>query len=469
MFKVTLGQLPDTKRTGTGSYRQSQPLTVANVAKILELSGVCLRKNMMTNRFEFSGPCVGKGVNGQEVLYGRLEDTLTMLDIGGFSRLPDILTLLANANAYHPMEDWILATPWDGKDRLKELADTIDTDSHMWPHYLRRWLIQVVEGVSGWREDEERSIPHVLVFVGGQGAGKGRWLRQLAPGFVMADAELHLSSVGAKDFQMQVLSYPVVELGEIDSSIKKSEVSAMKSFLSRPIDTIRAPYARNAVDRPRMTVFAGSVNNMEFLTDPTGARRFWPIHLTGKLNWDHGIDMQQLFAQVNVIWESGEDWNLGDVLEDERADEMSMFIQQSAAVDLVEGHYFEYKSEYEFYAILNKTTIGGLVGAGMHPAGLSNITEWLTKNLGPHRKLKGHKGAGRSRLGRKMSHIPLLRDQPFSAKKRQKSILWSTSVDLHVSWLVPAGTREWRTLAVLPYMYHVSVYINLLSIIYIYV
>jgi len=259
----------------------------------------------------------------------------------------------------------------------------------VWEEYLRKWLIQSIEAVRGWRSGVDRSIPHVLVFVGGQGAGKGRWLRSLAPGFVMADAELHLNSYSAKDQQLIALSFPIVELGEIDSTFKKSEISALKSFLSRPIDALRAPYARAAVQRPRMTIFAGSVNNVEFLNDPTGARRFWPVKLEGELNWDHGIDMQQVFAQANALWEQMEDWNLEEDTERERVQEVEEFVQQSAAVDLVSGHYFKHREDYVHYAVMNKTEVCRLLSVGTHPIDLSNVTEWLINVLGPSRKLKG--------------------------------------------------------------------------------
>ena len=39
----------------------------------------------------------------------------------------------------------------------------------------------------------------------------------------------------------------VVELGELDSTFRKSDVVALKAFLSREVDIIRSPYARKAV------------------------------------------------------------------------------------------------------------------------------------------------------------------------------------------------------------------------------
>jgi putative DNA primase/helicase len=97
-----------------------------------------------------------------------------------------------------------------------------------------------------------------------------------------------------------------VEAGELDSSFRK-DVARLKGFLTRDYDKIRPPYAREAVDYPRRTVFLATVNDTNFLVDTTGNSRWWTIPVEA-LDFDHDIDMQQLFAQLAVEFQDGEQW-----------------------------------------------------------------------------------------------------------------------------------------------------------------
>jgi predicted P-loop ATPase len=65
---------------------------------------------------------------------------------------------------------------------------------------------------------------------------------------------------------------------------------------------------------PRQTVFGASVNEREFLQDATGNSRFWTLPVT-HLDYNHDVDMQQLFAQLKVCLDRGEQWWLTDAEE----------------------------------------------------------------------------------------------------------------------------------------------------------
>jgi predicted P-loop ATPase len=57
-----------------------------------------------------------------------------------------------------------------------------------------------------------------------------------------------------------------------------------------------------------MCVFVGTTNESEFLTDPTGARRFWPVRVTGLDREALRQDRDQLWAEALVAHEDGERW-----------------------------------------------------------------------------------------------------------------------------------------------------------------
>ena len=70
------------------------------------------------------------------------------------------------------------------------------------------------------------------------------------------------------------------EFAEMDS-LNKSDFSTLKAFVSRAVDRMREPYARTPGEVPRRCVFFGTVNEGGYLKDLTGARRFWPIEVSG--------------------------------------------------------------------------------------------------------------------------------------------------------------------------------------------
>jgi putative DNA primase/helicase len=100
-----------------------------------------------------------------------------------------------------------------------------------------------------------------------------------------------------------------VELGELDSTFRKSDIAQLKAFITKAVDILRPAYAKRESRYPRRTVFFGSVNPREFLHDPTGNRRFWTIECD-HINYDHNIDVQQMWAEVLHTWRQGEGYYL---------------------------------------------------------------------------------------------------------------------------------------------------------------
>jgi len=69
----------------------------------------------------------------------------------------------------------------------------------------------------------------------------------------------------------------IVKLAELGSMARARNHTAVKAFISRQVDAYRPPYGRVTVEVPRTSVFVGTTNEDEFLTDATGNRRYWPI------------------------------------------------------------------------------------------------------------------------------------------------------------------------------------------------
>lgn len=223
--------------------------------------------------------------------------------------VPAIVELLADRNPYNPVLKWIESKPWDSVDRLPAVYATL-TVRDGFPVALMctlvfKWLLSAVAALK-IRGFKGRGV---LVFQGPQGIGKTTWLISLVPDHVLRDQVVkvdHHLDASSKDSILGAIIHWLVEIGELDSSFRK-DVARIKGFLTSDSDKVRRPYSRTESEYPRRTVFFATVNDENFLVDHTGNTRWWTIPLVA-INYAHGIDMQQVFAQLLVELENGGQW-----------------------------------------------------------------------------------------------------------------------------------------------------------------
>ena len=223
------------------------------------------------------------------------------------SRIPEMLSALAAQRPYCPVQAYINSASWDGISRFAQFTGQIACGNTAFALLLwRKWLIQAVAAVF---EQKGISNAGVLALTGAQGVGKTLLFKDLTSGVPAVFLEGQTLNPADKDSVMSTVSHWVVELGELDSTFRKADLAQLKAFITKSQDTLRRPYARKDSTFPRRTVFAGTVNDSEFLHDPTGNRRFWPIDVRS-ITRDTSIDYQQLWAEVKTWYVAGEKWYL---------------------------------------------------------------------------------------------------------------------------------------------------------------
>ncbi len=288
--------------------------TLENLHEVCRRLGVVVRYNVITKEEEVLVPGGEFSVdNRQNASLAWLMSECAKFDMPT-AKVAEFIAYLADINQFNPVATWIKSIPWDGQDRLSDFLGTVGasgerTDPNvaaMKRAFITRWMVSAVAAAFN---PNGVSAHGVLVFQGDQYIGKTKWFKQLVP------ASLGVLQDGAflrpddRDSVKQCLSNWLVELGEIDATFRKADVAQLKAFITRDRDVLRRPYARRESEFARRTVFFASVNQKEFLHDPTGNRRFWTIEVTS-LDYDHKLDMQQVWAQVTVLYEGGEGWFL---------------------------------------------------------------------------------------------------------------------------------------------------------------
>ncbi len=79
-----------------------------------------------------------------------------------------------------------------------------------------------------------------------------------------------------KDSALNLVGTWICELGEL-AAVYRSGNEAMKTFITRRTDRVRPPYGQRWMEYRRSTIFLGSTDKREYLTDAAGNRRFWPV------------------------------------------------------------------------------------------------------------------------------------------------------------------------------------------------
>lgn len=215
--------------------------------------------------------------------------------------------LVARQRAHHSLQESLRTLPpWDGTPRLEQAAATYlgvdDTEQPLACVLLRKWLVSAVARAMspGCQAD------CVLVLQGPQGAGKTSFFRIVAgPG-----KYLSLSDVGTKDALCDLLGKWVAEIEELDKLAGKRDAATVKAFVSQTHRTWRKPFERASDTVAACEVFGATTNRLEFLSDPTGARRWWPVVTRGVDVPALARDRDQLVAEALRAYDDGAEWHL---------------------------------------------------------------------------------------------------------------------------------------------------------------
>ena len=267
--------------------------------------------NEFTKRIEFRNPAPwhnGKmptihGIHDQDVIL--LKSYLSKnQDFEVFTiMVQEAITIIAHENCFHPVREYLDGLTWDGVPRLDTwLRDYATIEDNTYTRAVaRKVLCAAVARIytPGIKFD------HVLVLEGAQKLGKSTLCAKLG-GAWYGDFVMDPHS---KDTIDKLQGKWIVEMAEMEVS-SRSDVNALKAFITRQVDRDRLAYERLTADFPRQCIFIGTINpdaDGGYLKDSTGNRRFWPVKVRGKIDFK-GIKQvrDQLFAEAKAMLAKGE-------------------------------------------------------------------------------------------------------------------------------------------------------------------
>jgi predicted P-loop ATPase len=243
----------------------------------------------------------------------------------------DALHSLCFENAFDPVCDYLDGLKWDGRARLDSWLTYYlgAADTALNRAFGRKTLIAAVRRARrpGCKFD------NILTLEGGQGTGKSTALRILA---IEDDAftDQDLLHLDAKSQKEALAGKWIVELAEL-AGMRRADSEKVKAFASRTHDRARAAYARFTDDQPRRCIMVGTTNADEYLSDPTGNRRFWPVR-TGSIDLEAlRCDRDQLWAEAAIMERNGESLMLDSELWGDAASEAAKRLETDPWEDIL--------------------------------------------------------------------------------------------------------------------------------------
>ena len=233
--------------------------------------------------------------------------------ITGRGNIDAALDIHAATHAFNEVQDYIDSLAWDGTPRLDTLfIDYLGAEDTLYSRTVCRKAFTAAVAramLPGCKYDS------MLILCGPQGIGKSTLLDKMSQGFFNDS----IRTFEGKEASELLQGVWIVEIAELDA-FRRSDVACIKQFLSLRADRYRAAYGRHVKELPRCCVFFGTCNQVDFLQDTTGNRRFWPVDV-GVMPHEKTVFtdltddvIRQVWAEAKVRWQMGEPLYLsGDV------------------------------------------------------------------------------------------------------------------------------------------------------------
>lgn len=257
-----------------------------------------------------------RAINDEDITRARLR----LIRCGMESKTSDKETrraihLIAAEREMDSAQEWLAAKHWDGKDRFHDfITRCLKLPTSAYHTATARYIWTALAGrviEPGVKADM------VPVFIGAQGQYKSTLVASLAPSPAQFTV-VTLENLDRREEDVVRVTRGVLtaEWAEL-KGLQTREADTIKGWISKQDDRWVQKYKEFAVTVPRRFVLFGTTNRTQFLSDPTGHRRWLPLHVHAQkvdLDW-MAANRDQLWAQgAQVFRRSGVAWEAAEVL-----------------------------------------------------------------------------------------------------------------------------------------------------------
>lgn len=305
------------KKTTSGDdtgHKKNYRLYMASVTDIQNFLNdhIWLRYNIVTRRVEYRLPvtCERKDTSWQPITDRIVNSLWAELSLIKTTRVQDVWRVIESdfVPEYNPFLFYLQnLPPWDGGDYIREMSVSVmvkgDVEEQMrFADCLKKWLVGMV---AAW-VDPTVVNNVILVLIGEQGSYKTTWFNYVLPPELRQYfyTKTNANRMGRDDL-LALAQYGLVCCEELDT-MKPAELNQLKAAVTMTTIDERAAYAHYPEHRQHIASFCGTGNNIQFLTDPTGNRRWLPFEVDSiNSPRDYPFIYHGIYAQAYALYLNG--------------------------------------------------------------------------------------------------------------------------------------------------------------------
>jgi len=207
----------------------------------------------------------------------------------------------------HPVKEYFRQLPRSDPDEnqyISQLAQTLTpANPEKWNEYLTKWLMGVAANTL---QDIGCQNHTCLVLTGEQGKFKTTWLDYLCPQSLKSYLFTGKIDPQSKDTLTLIAECLFINIDDQLKALNKRDENELKNLITTPAVKYRRPYDIYIEEYPHLASFMASVNGNDFLTDPTGSRRFLPFEVINvDLKAVEKTNMDYVFSEVMWMLDHG--------------------------------------------------------------------------------------------------------------------------------------------------------------------
>lgn len=306
-------------------------------------------------------------------------------------KIRSAITVVAMRHRYNPVLDYFddAYKSWDHRQRLNHImGDYLGVEETTVTQLITKLFFV---GAVAKAHNPKTKFDFVLDLVGGQGAGKTTFLQKIAPLGYYTD---QFSTFDNKDDYAVMRRALIINDDEMTAT-NNASFEILKKFITLQEFEYRKPYGHQAERFAKNFVMARTTNELYYLKDKTGERRFLPLHVSKARQKHHPVTdltddyVKQCWGEAMQLYKDGFSFALTSEQEEELDEHRQSFMYTDELEDKIDEALNNQFKDKDFITneALSLTVVPGIDLVKNRKIG-NQISNIMVNRFGFRKKLK---------------------------------------------------------------------------------